>query len=107
MLHPLVRILTIFDFSWEENTVLSTETTYDNKTLSTETSYQQGSIVGKVGTGMRCSKLNSTSNVLVCETQRKVYMYWSVSDSVSEKVVCVCVWCVCVLFVHLFQDDLR
>ena len=34
-------------------------------------------------------------------------MYWSVSDSVSEKVVCVCVWCVCVLFVHLFQDDLR
>jgi hypothetical protein len=27
--------------------------------------------------------------------------------SVSEYVVCVCVWCVCVLFVHLFQDDLR
>jgi len=23
------------------------------------------------------------------------------------KVGCVCVWCVCVLSVHLFQDDLR
>jgi hypothetical protein len=27
--------------------------------------------------------------------------------SVSEYVVCVCVWCVCVLFVHLLEDDLR
>jgi hypothetical protein len=51
-----------------------------NKTLSTETSYQQGFIVGKLGSGMRCCKLNSTSNVLVCETQRKVYMYGSVSE---------------------------
>jgi len=42
-----------------------------NKTLSTETSYQQGLIVGKIGSGMRCSKLNSTSTVLVYETQRK------------------------------------
>ena len=27
--------------------------------------------------------------------------------SVSEYVLCVCVWSVCVLFVDLFQDDLR
>ena len=61
-----------------------------NKTLSTETAYQQdlinrdllstSLIVGKVGAGIRCCKLNSTSNVLVCETQRKVYMYGSVSE---------------------------
>jgi hypothetical protein len=51
-----------------------------NKALSTETSYQQGLIVGKLGQGMRCYKFNSTSNVLVCETQRKVYMYGCVSE---------------------------
>ena len=51
-----------------------------NKTLSTETAYQQGLIVGKVGPGMRCCKLNSTSNVLLCETQRKVYMYGCVGE---------------------------
>ncbi len=55
-----------------------------NKTLSTETSYQRDLInrdilstrliVGKVGSGMWCVKFNSTSNVLVCETQRKVNM---------------------------------
>ncbi len=28
-------------------------------------------------------------------------------ESVSELVVCVCVWCVCVLFVYLLEDDLR
>ena len=56
-----------------------------NKTLSTETSYQQGLIVGKLGPGMWCGKLNSTSNVLVCETQRKVYMYGTtMGPSVSE-----------------------
>jgi hypothetical protein len=52
-----------------------------NQTLSTQTTYQQDlinrdllstrSIVGKVGPGMWCVKFNSTSNVLVCETQRK------------------------------------
>ncbi len=58
-----------------------------NKTLSTETSYQQDLInrdllstrliVGKVGSGMWCVKFNSV------------------------------VVCVCVLFVHLLEDDLR
>ncbi len=61
-----------------------------NKTLSTETSYQQDLInrdllstrliVGKVGSGMWCEKFNSTSNLLVCETQRKVNMYGCVSE---------------------------
>jgi hypothetical protein len=61
-----------------------------NKTLSTETSYQQDLInrdllstrfiVGKVGSGMWCVKFNSTSTVLVCETQRKVNMYECVSE---------------------------
>ena len=61
-----------------------------NKTLSTETAYQQDLInrvllstrliVGKVGPGMWCGKVNSTSNVLVCETQRKVNMYGFVSE---------------------------
>ncbi len=37
-------------------------------------------IVGKVGPGMWCGKCNSTSNVLVCETQRKVNMYGCVSE---------------------------
>jgi hypothetical protein len=37
-------------------------------------------IVGKVGSGMWCGKSNSTSNVLVCETQRKVNMYGCVSE---------------------------
>ena len=36
--------------------------------------------VGKLGTGMWCGKFNSTSNVLVCETQRKVNMYGCVSE---------------------------
>ena len=51
--------------------------------LSTETDYQQdlinrdllstSLIVGKLGPGMWCDKFNSTStNVLVCETQRKM-----------------------------------
>ena len=61
-----------------------------NKTLSTETVYQQdlinrdllstSLIVGKVGPGMWCDKFNSTSNVLVCEKQRKVNMYGCVSE---------------------------
>jgi hypothetical protein len=63
-----------------------------NKTLSTETrtAYQQDLInrdllstrliVGKVGPGIWCGKFNSTSNVLVCETQRKVNMYGCVSE---------------------------
>ncbi len=61
-----------------------------NKTLSTETSYQQDLInrdllstrliVGKVGSGMWCGKFNKSSNVLVCETQRKVNMYGCVSE---------------------------
>jgi hypothetical protein len=61
-----------------------------NKTLSTETSYQQDHInrdllstrliIGKVGSGMWCVKFNSTSNALVCETQRKVNMYGCVSE---------------------------
>ena len=61
-----------------------------NKTLSTETAYQQDLInrdllstrlkVGKVGPGMWCVKFNSTSNVLVCETKRKVNMYGCVSE---------------------------
>ena len=60
------------------------------KTLSTETAYQQDLInrdllstrliVGKVGPGMWCGKCNSTSNVLVCETQRKVNVYGCVSE---------------------------
>ena len=37
-------------------------------------------IRGKVGPGMWCGKFNSTSNVLVCETQRKVNMYGCVSE---------------------------
>ena len=37
-------------------------------------------IVGKVGPGLWCGKCNSTSNVLVCETQRKVNMYGGVSE---------------------------
>ncbi len=37
-------------------------------------------IVGKVGPGMWCVKFNSTSNVLVCETQRKENMYGCVSE---------------------------
>jgi hypothetical protein len=37
-------------------------------------------IVGKVGSGMWWVKFNSTSNVLVCETQRKVNMYGCVSE---------------------------
>ncbi len=71
--------------------VLSTRYGKDiNKTLSTETSYQQDLInrdllstrliVGKIGSGMWCGKFNSTSNVLVCETQRKVNMYGCVSE---------------------------
>ncbi len=69
-----------------------------NKTLSTETVYQQDLInrdllstrliVGKVGPGMWCDKFNNTSNVLVCETQKKVNMYGCVSE-------CVCGVCVC------------
>ena len=54
-----------------------------NKTLSTETAYQQDLInreVGKVGPGMWCGKFNSTSNVLVCETKRKVNVYGCVSE---------------------------
>jgi hypothetical protein len=61
-----------------------------NKTLSTETAYQQDLInrdllstrliVGKVGPGTRCGKFNSTSNVLVSETQMKVNMYGCVSE---------------------------
>jgi hypothetical protein len=46
-----------------------------NKTVSTETSYQQDLIVGKLGQGMRCWKCNSTSNVLVCESERKVHVW--------------------------------
>jgi hypothetical protein len=46
-----------------------------NKTVSTETSDQQGLIVGKLGQGMRCCKCNSTSNVFVCESRRKVYVW--------------------------------
>jgi hypothetical protein len=67
-----------------------------DKTLSTETFYQQGLIVqvGKLGEGMKCYKCNSTSNVLVCETLRKVYMYGCDSEWVGS--VCVCMWCVCV-----------
>ncbi len=76
-----------------------------NKTLSTETAHQQdlinrdllstSLIVVKVGPGMWCGKFNSTSNVLVCETQRKVNMYGCVIDWVGS--VCVCVVCVCPL----------
>jgi hypothetical protein len=61
-----------------------------NKTLSTETVYQQDLInrdllskrliVGKVGSSTWCGKFNSTSNVLVCETPRKVNMYGCVSE---------------------------
>ena len=78
-----------------------------NKTLSTETAYQQDLInrdllstrliVGKVGPGMWCGKCNSTSNVLVCETQRKVNMYGCVSEWVGS--VCVCGVCVSSLFI--------
>jgi hypothetical protein len=60
-----------------------------NKTLSKDTFYQRGLTVGKPGPGMRCCKFNSTSNVLVCETLRKVYMYGCVSEWVGS--VCVCV----------------
>ncbi len=51
-----------------------------DKTLSTETAYQQGLTVGKLGQGMRYYKCNNTCNVLVCETERKVYMYGCVSE---------------------------
>ena len=62
-----------------------------NKTLSTETVYQQDLINRdllstrlirgtEVGPGMWCDKFNSTSKVLVCETQRKVNMYGCVSE---------------------------
>jgi hypothetical protein len=37
-------------------------------------------IVGKVGPGMWCGKCNSTPNVLVCETQRKMNTYGCVSE---------------------------
>ena len=37
-------------------------------------------IRGKVGPGMWCVKFNSTSNVLVCVTKRKVNMYGCVSE---------------------------
>ena len=47
-----------------------------DKTLSTETGYQQGLIVGKLGQGMRFCKCNSTSNVLVCETQKERVYVW-------------------------------
>ena len=46
-------------------------TGFVNKTLSTVTRL----IVGKLGQGMRCCKCNSTSNVFVCESQRKVYVW--------------------------------
>ena len=56
-----------------------------NKTLLTETTYQQdlnnrdllstSLIVGKLGPGMWSGNFKNTSNVLVCETQRKVNMY--------------------------------
>jgi hypothetical protein len=55
------------------------------KTLSTETTYQQDHInidllstsliVGELGSGMWCDKFNSTSNVLVCETQESEYVW--------------------------------
>ncbi len=61
-----------------------------NKTLSTETCYRQDLIntdhlstrfvVSKLGQGMRCCKCSSTSNVFVCETQRKEYMYGCVCE---------------------------
>ena len=41
---------------------------------------KEGLIVGKIGQGMRYYKCNSTSHVsVVCETQKKVYMYGCVS----------------------------
>ncbi len=48
--------------------------------------YQQRPLINKtlVGSGMWCDKFNSTSNVLVCETQRKVNMYGCVSEWVGE-----------------------
>jgi hypothetical protein len=50
---------------------------------------------------MWCDKFNSTFNVLVCETQRKVNMYGCVSEWVGSVCVCVLTQCVCVLCVHL------
>ena len=38
--------------------------------------------IGKLGQGMRCCKCHSNSNVLVCETQRKVFT--CMGQSVSE-----------------------
>jgi hypothetical protein len=107
LLQPKVRILGILV---DSEIVLSTRygktMVLINKTLSTETGYQQDLInrdllstrliVGKVGSGMWCDKFNSTSNVLVCETQRKVNMYGCVSEWVGS--VCVCVVCVCPLY---------
>jgi hypothetical protein len=46
---------------------------------------------------MWCDKFNSTSNVLVCETQRKVNMYLCVSECLCG--VCVCGVCVSSLFI--------
>jgi hypothetical protein len=89
---------TTLGFLVDSEIVLSTRygkvMVFINKTLSTETSYQQDLInrdlistrliVGKVGPGMWCGKFNSTSgypsNVLLCETQRKVNMYGCVSE---------------------------
>jgi hypothetical protein len=48
--------------------------------LSTRPYQQKGLIVGKLGPGMWCGKFNSTSNVLVWETQRKVNMCECVSE---------------------------
>jgi len=90
--------------SWCISTRPYQQRPFINKTLSTETAYQQGLIVDRWQVKSRYEVLqlsNSTSNVLVCETQRKVSMYGCVSEWVGS--VCVCV---CVLFVDLFQDDL-
>ena len=75
-----------------------------NKTLSTETTYQQDLMhrdllstrfdTWKLGQGMRCCKCNSTSNVLVCG--KCIIRCMTHDASVSEYVVCVSVWCVCV-----------
>ncbi len=71
----------------ESEIVLSTRygktRVFINKTFSTETAYQQDLIrliVGKVGPDVWCGKFNSTSNVLVCETQRKMNMFGCVSE---------------------------
>jgi hypothetical protein len=86
--------LSLFGILVDSEIVLSTRygktRVFINKTLSTETAYQQDLInrdllstrliVGEVGPDMWCGKFNSTSNVLVCETQRKVNMYGCVSE---------------------------